>query len=166
MGVLVGVNVGVFVGVFVAVLVGVGITVGVGVDPPEHNTTADALLRGTGAVITSKSRLLLFVSVHPAPLRTPPCVDVSDMPLFTDVPPSPFPAEPFPAAPYATQSTIRASCAALQGIADDPQVLIGSALVTRAIFPLEADIAAFVVTASGVTGNWVPEEPADPSWTR
>ena len=170
----VGVNVGVEVAVFVAVFVGVGVSVfvavgvsvfvavGVGV---AHGIVVDEL-RGTGAVTTSKSLLLLFVSWQPPTLRTPPWVDVRAAPLLTDVPPSPLPAVPFPAAPQATQSTIYVSCVASQGVAVAPQVLSGSRPVTRATLPFVPDIFKLPVIASGVTGKAAPALPAVPSWTR
>jgi hypothetical protein len=92
------VGVGDAVGVLVAVAVDVAVLVAVGV-APEHNATLEAMFRGTGAVITSKSRLLLSVSVHPPVFLTPPRVEFIAEPLFTDEPPSPLPAVPFPAAP-------------------------------------------------------------------
>lgn len=72
---MVAVAVGVFVRVAVAVAVDVGelatVEVAVGV-PPTQGTAAVAVFRGTGAVMTSKSLLLLFVSWQPFCLRTPP----------------------------------------------------------------------------------------------
>ena len=70
-GVPVGVLVAVAVGVFVGVP-GVGVLVGVPVGPPLQGGAVDIELRGTGAVTTSKSRLLLSVSWQPPFLRTPP----------------------------------------------------------------------------------------------
>ena len=80
--VAVAVFVGVAVAVAVAVLVRVGDAVGVfvavavevavGVDPPEQGANVVAMFLGTGAVMTSKSRLLLSVSVQPPVFLTPP----------------------------------------------------------------------------------------------
>ena len=68
----VGVGDGVGVGVTDGVGVGVPEGVGVGVGPPAHGATVLAIFRGTGLVITSKSALLLSVSVHPPVFRTEP----------------------------------------------------------------------------------------------
>ena len=59
-------------------------------DALVHSATGEVLLRGTGAVTTSKSLLLLSVSVQPLVFRTAPCVLTNAVPLFTVVFPSPL----------------------------------------------------------------------------
>src|SRR5947207_1797447 len=118
-----------------------------------------AAVRGTRpvpVVATTKSLLLLSVSWQPLDLRTPPLVELSALPLFTVVPPSPL----FDA-PHATESTMRAS-GSVHGVAVAPQPS-AVPLLTRATLPLEADMLKPPEVKSAL--KFAPRVPAPPSFT-
>src|ERR1043166_496832 len=157
--VIVDVAVAVFVGVGVLVRVAVpaSVDVGVGLGPPTQVTAADAVLRGIGPVMMSKSLLLLSVSWQPLFFRTFPCVLTSEAPPLVAAPPSALFA-----VPYATRS-IMSALGSVQGVAVAPQTFGWKAAVTSATLPFVAERLRFVVVSSGVTGNGLPPDPGIPS---
>ena len=123
-----------------------------------HSATGEVLFRGTGAVTTSKSLLLLSVSVQPLVLRTAPCVLTKAVPLFTVVLPSPLLE-----APYETKSMIPVA-GKPHGVAVAPHPS-PVAPFTKATFPEPALNDKLVVVKSAVTGKSAPAVPTVPHCT-